>query len=205
MEPANEDQESRSSSISRGRCYVYVLPCAYEDILKLGFSRDPIERLQSLHRRYFDFFDLERAILIATETVRDARQLEQVLASTIEAHNAPAPLVARREAGGHTEWYRGALEQLESSAAALSTAGHNVLRPARPWLRSALLGKSDRLFSWSEETLLAIESNCLPASLDAQLRDTLRDTLDAYDALDIELEPLLPGSVHRWHRATSLG
>jgi hypothetical protein len=29
----------------------------------------------------------------------------------------------------------------------------------------------------------------------------VRDALDAYDALDIDLEPLLPAAVLRWHRA----
>ena len=31
----------------------------------------------------------------------------------------------------------------------------------------------------------------------------VRDALDAYDALQIELAPWLPPSVHDWHRATT--
>ena len=44
---------------SRGRAYVYVLPCRDEDLLKLGFSRDPFTRFHTLHRRFYEFFDLE--------------------------------------------------------------------------------------------------------------------------------------------------
>jgi hypothetical protein len=197
--------EFRTSALSRGRCFVYVLPCAYEDILKLGFSRDPLGRLQTLHRRYFDFFDLERGLLIETETVRDARGLELTLAAEIEAHNAPAPLVTRREAGGHTEWYRGAFEHLQLAAGLLASAGYTLHEPALPWLRSALLARSDRLFAWSTETLLAIDSGALPSDVAAGLRESLRDALDAYAAFAIDLEPLLPPAVYRWHRVSGSG
>lgn len=66
----------RSSSLSEGCSFVYVFACVVEDLLKLGFSRDPIGRLQALHPRYFEFFDLERSFLVETETVRDARRPE---------------------------------------------------------------------------------------------------------------------------------
>ena len=201
MKSPIDPAEFRTSSLSRGRCFVYVLPCAYEDILKLGFSRDPLSRLQALHRRYFEFFDLERALLIETETVRDARRLELALAAEIDLHNAPAPLVARREAGGHTEWYRGAFEHLERASASLASVGYTVHHPAAPWLRSVLAAQSDRLYGWSAETLLAIESGILPDEVAARLRGSLRDGLDAYYAFAIDLEPLLPPAVYRWHRA----
>ena len=66
-----------ASTSSVARAYVYVLPCAGEDWLKLGFSRDPLTRLQTLHRRYYEFFDTELAFAIETETVREARALEK--------------------------------------------------------------------------------------------------------------------------------
>ena len=103
-----DPREPNNRGPSRGRCFVYVLPCAYEDILKLGFSRDPLQRMQALHPRWFEFFDVDTAFLVETETVRDARDLELGLAKVIAEHNAPAPLVIRREAAGHSEWYRGA-------------------------------------------------------------------------------------------------
>lgn len=110
--PPIQPGDVRSSSLSRGPCHAYVLPCAYEDLLKFGFSRDPLGRMRSLHRRYFECFDLDRAILVETETVRDARRIELAWRRELTLHNAPAPLVVRRAAGGRTEWYRGAWEAL---------------------------------------------------------------------------------------------
>jgi len=197
-EPSDFADDQRPNLRSRGRCFVYVLPCAYEDILKLGMSRDPLARMQTLHHRYFEFFDLERALLIETETVRDARRLELALGGRIEAHNAPAPLVVREQAGGHTEWYRGAFERLQDAATDLARTGYVVHTPAHAWLRSRLIASSDHLYPWSNETLLAIESNAIPAEVDRHLQGLLRDALDAYSAFEIDLEPLLPVAVWRW-------
>jgi hypothetical protein len=191
--------EFRSSRLSIGHCYVYVLPSAYEDILKLGFSRDPIARLQALHHRYFAFFDLERALLIETETVRDARKLELELARSIAVHGAPAPLEIRREAAGHTEWYRGAYDCLALATDALRARGFVVHTPAAPWIRESLTARSDKLFTWSGQMLEAIELASHSGSTVDAMRRTLRDSLDAYDALAIDLRPLLPAAVWEWH------
>ncbi len=59
-----------------GRSFAYVFPCAWEDHCKIGFSSDPLARIASLHRRWFEFFDLEGGALVEAESVRDARDLE---------------------------------------------------------------------------------------------------------------------------------
>lgn len=183
---------------SRGRCFVYVFPCLWEDHCKLGFSRDPLSRLQALHRRWFEFFDLGRALLVETETVRDARDLELELRRPLAVHNAPAPLTVRREAAGHTEWFRGASAQLEQAANALLRRGHVVHAPLRPWLRSALLARSDQLYAWTQAQLSVDELEGLAGP--APVSQLVRDVLDAHDALAIALEPLLPAGVYRWYR-----
>ena len=108
------DRPWRPASV--GQSFVYVFPCHGEDILKLGFSRDPLNRLQTLHQRYFEFFDIDRAFLIQTDRVREARAIEHSLKIELALHNAPAPLVVERKAGGHTEWYRGASIRLRHAA-----------------------------------------------------------------------------------------
>ncbi len=193
--------DARSSVLSQGRCYVYVLPCVYEDILKLGFSRDPVGRLQALHRRYFDFFDLDRAFLIETETVRDARRLELMLGHEFALHNAPSPLVIRRAAAGHTEWYRRAYAPLQQAAARLSVAGFVLHRPLRPWLQLQLIARSDPLYAWSHRTFDAMQAVSHDAVTASALRQVLLDTLDAYRCVGIELAPLLPPSVCDWYRS----
>src|SRR6478735_6166509 len=100
---------------SRGPCHLYVFPCAYEDLLKLGFSRDPLARLQQLHPRWYEQFDLDRAFTLETESVPDARRLELRLRRELIAHNAPRPLTMREDAGGAREWYRGASALLETA------------------------------------------------------------------------------------------
>ena len=187
---------------SRGRCYLYVLPCAYEDILKLGFSREPLDRMQTLHPRWFEFFDLNRAFLIETQTVRDAQNLETGLAGVIGLHNAPAPLVIRKQAAGHTEWYRGAYETLRQAMQALAAGGYIVHCPLRPWVRRMLRDRSDMLFSWSLAALSPAELETANAGVDGRPTDaqrTVRDALDACVALDIDLEPLLPADVLDWY------
>lgn len=182
-----------------GYCFVYVFPCTWEDHCKIGFSSDPLSRIQALHRRWFEFFDLDGGVLVETETVRDARDLELELRGPLAAHKAPAPLTVRREAAGHTEWFRGASSQLQRAVGLLERKGHTVHAPLRTWLRPALLARSDRLYAWTLAQLSADEPYGAAGPVPAQ-SSALRDTLDAYAALGIELEPLLPPEVNRWYR-----
>jgi len=196
--PIDRRDPATRGTASRGRCHLYVLPCAYEDLLKLGFSRDPLARMQALHPRWFEFFDLDRGFLVETESVPDARRLELDRRRALEAHNAPAPLTVREEAGGQREWYRGAYDALAAYADMLATRGHTVHAPLRPWLRQALAARAELLFSWTQAMLDA-------DSLDARIATTpvqraVRDALDAHVALGIDLAPLLPPAVLRWHR-----
>jgi len=183
-----------------GRCFVYVWPCTWEDHCKVGFSRDPLSRLQALHRRWYEFFDLDRAWLVETETVRDARDLELELRRPLVDYRAPAPMMVRTEAGGHTEWLRGASLLLEQSVAALVQRGHVPHAPVRHWLRARMLACSDPLYSWTL-VQLSEELSGIPGSTPTQTM--VRDTLDAYVALGIDLQPLLPPAVHRWYRGVA--
>jgi hypothetical protein len=140
-------------SASQGRCYLYVLPCAYEDLLKLGFSRNPLSRAQQLQPRYFEFFDLDRAFAVQTDSVREARAMELRLRRALTEHNAPAPLTIRVEAAGHSEWYRGAYAMLDAQAQAMQAQGHLVHRPLRPWLGRELAEQGDLLFARAAELL----------------------------------------------------
>jgi hypothetical protein len=179
-------------------CYVYVFPCAWEDHCKVGFSGNPLSRLRQLHRRWFEFFDLERGCLVETETVRDARDVELALKRKLSAHNAPAPLTVRREAAGHTEWFRGASATLDELLAARARHGH-ALHPLRSWVREALLARSDQLYDWSLAQLAVDE---LDGLCDGSPGQTLvRDELDGYRSLGIDVRPLLSPRVAGWFAA----
>ena len=180
-------------------CYVYVFPCGWEDHCKVGFSGNPLSRLRQLHRRWFEFFDLEDGWLIETETVRDARDVELELRRLLVAHNAPAPMTVRREAAGHTEWYRGASAALDEALAMLARRGH-TLHPLRPWLRNALLERSDRLYDWTLAQLSPAELDGLSGPTPTQ--DLVRDELDGYVAVGVDVRPLLAPRVAGWFSAT---
>ncbi len=198
------DPDSTRAS-SEGASYLYVLPCAGEDQLKLGFSRHPLQRMQALHTRYFEFFDLDRAFLVETETVRDARDLELSLGHSIAVHAAPVPLVVREEAGGHSEWYRGAHAALAAEIAALAARGYTVHHPLRPWLRRELMRSRDELFTWASTLLdgLQCEAEWLDRPQMADLRRHALDTLDAYAAVDIAVADALPDRLADWYRSAT--
>lgn len=189
--------ETQAPSLD-GRCFAYVFPCVWEDHGKIGYSHAPLSRIAALHRRWFEFFDLERAALVEAETERDARDLELELRRPLSAHRAPAPLAVRVAAGGRTEWVRGAAAALEEAVDALARRGHRVHAPARDWLRAALLERSERLYEWTSSRLSSDELDGLIATTPGGR--VVRDSLDACAALDIDLEARLPPAVLRWYR-----
>ena len=181
-------------------CYVYVFPCAWEDHCKVGFSGNPLARLRQLHRRWFEFFDIGRGRLVETETVRDARDVELELRRLLVAHNAPAPLTVRREGAGHTEWYRGASAVLDATLEVLARRGHR-LHPLRPWLHGALLERGDQLYEWTLAQLSVDELDGLSGPTPVQAM--VREELAAYEALGIDVRPMLPPRVYAWFARSS--
>jgi hypothetical protein len=196
--PVDPRDAAATRTLSRNRCYLYVAPCACEDHLKLGFSRDPLQRFQSLHRRWFEFFDIDRIALVETETVRDARSLESRFKREFAEFNAPVPLTIAREAGGQGEWYRGAQAQLGAALESLAGEGYAVHVSARHWLRDRLLRQRELLYSWAEAMLTVDELEHRAGS--TPMQQTVRDALDAFCALDVPLEDSLPAAVLQWYR-----
>ncbi|MUV14419.1 GIY-YIG nuclease family protein [Noviluteimonas gilva] len=188
---------------SRGRCHLYVLPVVVEDLLKLGFSRDPLARLQQLHPRWYEQFDLDRAFTVETESVPDARRLELRFRRDLDAYNAPRPLTMREDAGGAREWYRGAYDVLEAASRDLEGEGYTRHAPLRPWLQAALQARAELLFDWTSALGVEDLETPRPGGFGATSAQTaVRDALGAFDALDIDLAPWLPEVVLRWHRAS---
>lgn len=190
------------SAGSEGLSYVYVLPCVCEDLLKLGFSRDPLARMQALHPRYYEFFDLDRGFLFETDTVAEARGLELRLRRAFAEHNAPAPLTIRRAAGGRTEWYRGAFDALSAEMERRAGEGSIVHRPLSAWLRAGLLAQRDLLFARAGALLEAVEGE--PDLLDrpemSGIRQNALDTIDAYRAARLPLHDCLPATLMAWYQ-----
>ena len=106
--------------------------------------------------------------------------------------------LVREEAGGFTEWFRGASALLDEAMHAFATHGHVVHAPLRPWLRDALQARGALLYDWTQSGLDADDLDASDAG--TPRRQTVRDALDAHAALGIDLAPLLPEPVLAWHR-----
>lgn len=188
---------------SRGRAFVYVLPCRDEDLLKIGFSRDPFTRFSTLHRRFFDFFRLERGMLLDAERVSDARRIERRLIGTFAERRAMAPLVIPVAAAGHTEWYRGVHEELATLLETIARdEGFHLSRSLTPWLRGYLESRADLLHDWSLRVLDTLDWAAYNAPDDpdaGRLRRALIDTLDMFVAAGLPVEPLLHDRVSDWY------
>jgi hypothetical protein len=181
--------------------FLYVLPCAYEDLVKLGISRQPLQRVRAYSSRWFEFFDLDHALLLEADDRREVQAWETRLKRELKLSRAPAPLLVERLAAGHSEWFRGSHADITAFMQAQAGQGYRLHVPARDWLRQALAADNDRLYSWSDATLQSMEElgDC-PAS--KALQQSLRDACDAQLAMGLPLAERVPQSVLAWHRDT---
>ena len=200
-----EEEVDHPRFASRGRTFVYVLPCRDEDILKVGFSRDPLDRFRTLHRRFFEFFDLDRGLLIQVDHLRDARRIERLFITTFAEYRAPAPLVVREAAAGYTEWFRGVSSPAEALAREVcADQGFALHAPLSSWLRERFAERSALLYGWSARMLEALEYeyfNVPAAARSGQGEKALRDALDICAALGMDLQALVPTQVFDWYRS----
>lgn len=186
---------------SRGRAYVYLLPCREQDLLKVGFSRDPWQRFHTLHRRFHDFFDLDRGLLVEAERVAQARRIERRLHAAWAAHRAPAPLAVPDSAAGHTEWYRGIDAQVTTLARQLAHEDSLPCHePLRPWLAARLAGRAEALYGWSETMLAQARLEREYTGAAGPCERALLDTLALCEALGPSLADVLPEAVLDWYR-----
>lgn len=187
----------------RGRTFVYVLPCLGEDLTKVGFTHDPIQRFRSFHPRFFALFDLDAGMLIETPRLADVRRMERLLIERWPEHRATAPLLVSETAGGHTEWFRGIADDVPVFASRIAERyGYALHAPLREWLRGRFTERADRLYEWSARMLAMIEWQTLnlpPHARDARYTQALGDTLGTYRAVDMDLAALVPPQVLAWH------
>ena len=178
--------------------FVYVAPARHEDILRLGFSHDPCARVRTFHERYFEYFDLERGFCLAATDEKDARRIELLLAHRCAEHRARAPLVITEAAGGFTEWYRGASALLRDAVEGLvREGGYAPPESLAARMRERLQQEREQLFERSLAMLDAIEA--LAGEPQAQrLSARLRASVDAYAALQIDVDGFVPAEVRAW-------
>lgn len=204
-EPTHEAFLGAPRRAHRGHTFVYVLRCQREDLLKVGFSHDPITRFHTLHRRFYAFFDLDESFLIETDRLQEGRRLERLFIERWPEHQAPAPLSISSAAGGHTEWFRGVGDSVLAIAERLAERyGHSMHAPLRPWLRAQMMDRADLLYAWSDRLYQIIEwqtANQPDGAQDSRYSRMLCDALNAMESVGIKSKGLVPGPVHRWYLA----
>lgn len=185
---------------SRGKAFVYVLPCRDRDLLKVGFARDPLRRFMDLHRRFHAFFDLDRGLLVAVDTVAQARAIERALLTRFAEARAVAPLEVRDVAAGKTEWYQGIDPSVSASAVALAReGGHTVIAPLRVWLAARLGDHADRVYDWAARMHEAIvEAHAYGISAD-RAEAALALAIERYEGVGLNARELVPDDVAQWY------
>lgn len=182
--------------------YLYLWPCAYEDLVKLGISRDPLARVRAFSPRWFEFFDLDHAQLLEADLRSDVQAAETRLKRELKLLNAPPPLLVPPRAAGHTEWFRGGTAEIAMAMQLLRGQGYRLHAPARAWLRAALDAESDRLYGWAEAMLQSLHDLGDDPSA-APLRQALRDACDAQCAMDLPLAERVSPAVLAWYETPS--
>jgi len=201
------DDAGPPRTLARGQAYLYIVGCRDDTLFKIGFSRDPLQRWRSLHPRFFEFFDLEQGILVRTERVAQARRIERELHAAFRFHEAPSPAIVPLQAAGHTEWFRGVIDEAIDAARAQALRQAYAHQQPKSWLSAVLIDRKDRLFDWSARMLEAIEyaeHNQGGVGAGLHMRE-LCAALDAYRSVGIDPRPLLPAAVARWYAAHTDG
>jgi hypothetical protein len=188
-------------TLGKGRTYVYMLPWREQDLLKVGFSRQPLVRLRTLHRRFFDVFDLDRGYLLETERLAQARRIERDLILRHAEHRSPPPLVVPDAAAGYSEWFCGVSADVTAELHRIADHEGFVLHALREWLRQVLESQSDGLYEWSLRQLEAIEYETFNVPVAFQRGEaarSLRYVMDACEAVGLPLDSLFPQSAMAW-------
>jgi hypothetical protein len=188
-------------SLSKGRTFVYMLPWRAQDLLKVGYSRQPLVRMRTLHRRFFDVFDLERGLLLETERLAQARQIERDIIVRHATQRSPAPLTVPDEAAGYSEWFRGICPEVTALLHDAAAREGFALHSLRDWLRQWFGSQGDGLYEWSLRMLEAIEYeafNVPPEWQRGEAARSLRYVMDACEAVGLPLADLFPDGALAW-------
>lgn len=188
-------------SLAKGRSYVYMLPCRDQDLLKIGFSREPLARFRTLHRRFFEYFDLERGLLVEVDRVAKARAIERDILLRHADERSPAPLVIPDSAAGYSEWLRGVEPQVSARLHEFAAEAGYAVHALRAWVRQMFEAQADRLYDWSLRMLEAAEYEAfnVPAEIaSGQAGRALAYAMDACEAVGIDVKAVFPEAVVAW-------
>lgn len=179
---------SASVSVEAGAWFVYLFALADCSAFKVGFSCNPLQRVSSFSRRYFERFDLSQSVIVNMHTCERARAMESQVKAALTAVREPSPSWVPAEAGGHTEWFSAvyladAETLVHTDPAADSTSAFDFFRPTLERARDSF-----ERWAFVEAQRLGEEWSAIERGYAVKSRSsTLRDWLDAYAHFDLPL------------------
>jgi hypothetical protein len=172
--------------------FVYLLALTDCSAFKVGFSCNPLQRIHTFSRRYYERFDVAQSLLLHLDTEAEARAIEATLKSELAVSRADSPGWVPREAGGYTEWFSAAqfasAEQRLRSFIAEHEGAYVV--DASAYIRGELQRMSGSFEPWAwSQAQQACDASASAYTLASALAiaDSLRDWLDAYRFFDVPL------------------
>lgn len=171
------------------RAWLYVLVAdGHEDLLKVGLTREPLQRWSAFHARWYEAFDLRHSLLVGCETRQDAQRLETALHRELAEQRCPMPLSVRVAAAGATEWYRGAYPRARRFVAQCATEGYPVVTDAHALLVAPMRAQAERLDGLLREAHQGLQEGWLTAPQGL----ALVNLVDGHCQFDPGLETRLP-------------
>ena len=172
--------------------FVYLFALADCSAFKVGFSCNPLQRIYTFSRRYYERFDLAQSLLLRVSAEADARVIEATLKAELAEFRSDSPLWVPPEAGGHTEWFSAvhfgrAGERLRSF---LATDELTRVTDAAGHIRDELARLSDSFepWAWSQaQQVCDASASAYTVRSALTIADSLRDWLDAYRHFDLPL------------------
>lgn len=167
--------------------FVYLLSLADCSAFKVGFSCNPLQRIHTFSRRYYERFDLGQSLLLRLETEAQARAVELALKHELAVFRTDSPEWVPAEAGGQTEWF--VAVQFPYAGERLRAFGSSVL-DAAGYMRAELERMSGQFEPWAwSQAQQVCDASASPYTTRAAcaLADSLRDWLDAYRYFDLPL------------------
>jgi hypothetical protein len=170
--------------------FVYLFALADCSAFKVGFSCNPLQRIHSFSRRYYERFDLDQSRLLRLESEAQARSIETALKNELAEFRSDCPAWVPPEAGGQTEWFAaGYFGRAEERLRSFVTET-GVLCGAAGYFRGELerLSLSFEPLAMSQAQQVC-DASASPYTMRSALAiaDSLRDWLDAYRFFELPL------------------
>lgn len=181
-----------SSEIFGDGWFVYLFALTDCSAFKVGFSCNPLQRIYTFSRRYFEHFDLRQSLLLRFGGEREARDAEALLKTQLAACRTECPCWVPVEAGGRTEWFS-AVNFVDAQATLNVVAQAEDCAPATNAfdpMRIQLERFSAAFEQWAWKQAHALTAAWSAANSGYVVRDCadqLRDWLDAYRYFDLPL------------------